>query len=66
MSQSCAPPGPDLLLPVAQLANLLLSPERLARLVPVMDVTRQLLDALDQGELGETAPATSFDAAWSA
>ena len=66
MRQTRLPLGPDLLLAAARLANLPLSQDRVAQLVPVMDVTCQLLDALVQGELGETAPATAFDAAWNA
>lgn len=66
MSQSRLPSDPDLLVAAARLASLPLSQERIAQLVPVMDVTCSLLDALAQGGLGETAPATAFDAAWSA
>jgi len=66
MSRTRVPSDPDLLLAAARLVDLALSQERVAQLVPVMDVTFQLLDALVQGEHGETAPATAFNAAWSA
>lgn len=48
----------------AKIADLPLSPERTAELVPAMDGFYALLDALHQGELGETPPAIAFRAAW--
>jgi hypothetical protein len=48
----------------ARLANLPLTPARAAELVPSMDGVFQLLDALNQAALGETAPAFAFRANW--
>jgi len=66
MSQRRPPSDPALLEAAARLANLPLSPERAAQLVPAMDGVFQMLDALDQGALGETAPAFAFRARWEA
>ena len=48
----------------ARIANLPLTPARAKELVPVMDGIYGLLDALDQANLGETAPAFAFKAKW--
>ena len=64
MSQSRVPPDAALLEAAARLANLPLSPERAAQLVPAMDGVFQMLDALNQGALGETAPAFAYRAKW--
>lgn len=48
----------------AKIADLPLSPERIAELVPAMDGFYTLLDALHQGDLGETPPAIAFRAKW--
>lgn len=58
------PPDPKLLEDAARLANLPLTPDRAAQLVPAMDGVFRMLDALDQGALGETAPAFAFRATW--
>jgi hypothetical protein len=61
---SRVPTDPQTLEAAARLAGLTLSPERIAQLVPAMDGFYTLLDALDQGDLGETAPAFAFRAKW--
>jgi hypothetical protein len=53
---------PALLEAAARLAGLALTPQRAAQLVPAMDGVFQMLDALDQGALGDTAPAFAFQA----
>ena len=58
------PTDPDLLQAAARLGNLPLTPARAAELVPVMEGVFGMLDSLDQGSLGETAPACAFNAAW--
>jgi hypothetical protein len=58
------PTDPKLLEAAARLADLELSPERIAQLVPAMDGFYALLDALHRGELGETPPAIAFRAKW--
>lgn len=60
------PSDPALLEAAARLANLPLTPQRAAQLVPAMDGVFQMLDALDQGALGETPPAFAFHAKWEA
>lgn len=61
---SRVPTDPQTLEAAARLAGLSLSPERIAQLVPAMDGFYTLLDALDRGDLGETAPAFAFRASW--
>lgn len=61
---SRVPTDPALLEAAARLAELSLSPERIAQLVPAMDGFYTLLDALNQGDLGETPPAFAFRAKW--
>jgi len=56
----------DLLIAAARLADLPMTPERAAQLVPAMNGVLQLLDALNQGALQETAPAFAFRAGWEA
>ena len=63
---SRVPTDPQTLEAAARLAGLKLSPERIAQLVPAMDGFYTLLDALDRGDLGETAPAFAFRAKWEA
>jgi hypothetical protein len=58
------PTDPKLLEAAARLADLDLSPERIAQLVPAMDGFYALLDALHRGEPGETPPAIAFRAQW--
>jgi hypothetical protein len=58
------PTDPKLLEAAARLADLPLSSERIAQLVPAMDGFFQLLDALHQCDPGETAPAFAFRAKW--
>ena len=58
------PTDPALLEAAARLANLPLTPARAEELVPAMDGVFQLLDALNQAALGETAPAFAFRANW--
>ena len=59
---SRVPTDPKLIEAAARLGALTLSPERIAQLVPAMNGFYALLDALDQGDLGETPPATAFRA----
>ena len=58
------PTDPALLEAAARLADLDLSPERIAQLVPAMDGFYSLLDALHRCEPGETPPAIAFRAKW--
>ncbi|NDG40419.1 MAG: hypothetical protein EBY28_13820 [Betaproteobacteria bacterium] len=58
------PTDPALLEAAARLANLPLTPARAVELAPSMDGVFQLLDALNQAALGETAPAFAFRANW--
>lgn len=60
------PTDPDLLLAAARLADLSVTPERLAQLVPVMDEFYGLLAMLHSGDFGETPPAFGFSAQWRA
>lgn len=48
----------------ARLANLPLTAQRAEQLVPVMDDIFQMLDALKQLSLGESAPAFAYHANW--
>lgn len=48
----------------ARLARLDLSPERLAKIGPTVEGIYALIDTLDAVPLGETPPATAFDASW--
>jgi hypothetical protein len=57
---------PPLLQAAARLARLPLSDDRAAALLPALDGVFQMLAALDQASLGETAPAFSFKARWEA
>jgi hypothetical protein len=66
MNKSRFPSEPALLESAARLSNLSLSGERAAQLVPAMDGVFQLLDALHQAPLAETAPAFAFKARWEA
>jgi Asp-tRNA(Asn)/Glu-tRNA(Gln) amidotransferase C subunit len=45
-------------------ARLDLSPERLEAVSPMINSVYALFDALDEVPLGETPPATAFDARW--
>ena len=58
------PVDPELVESAARLGNLSLPDGRKAELAPVMDGIFALLDVLDQGSLGETPPASAFDAGW--
>lgn len=58
------PVDSGLLEAAARLGNLPLPAGRATELVPVMDGVFAMLDSLDQGRLGETAPASAFNAAW--
>ena len=49
---------------VARHARLDLSPERLEAVAPMINSIGALFDALDAVPLGETPPATAFDARW--
>jgi Asp-tRNA(Asn)/Glu-tRNA(Gln) amidotransferase C subunit len=49
---------------VARHARLDLSPERLEAVAPMITSIGALFDALDAVPLGETPPATAFDARW--
>ncbi len=64
MSKPRCPTDPALIESAARLASLPLTPARAVELAPAMDGVFQLLDALNQAELGETAPAFSFHAHW--
>ena len=46
------------------LARLDLSPDRRAVAGPVVDMVLGLFDSLDEIDVGETPPATAFDARW--
>lgn len=46
------------------LARLELPAERRAAAGPVVDMVMGLFDSLDEIEVGETPPATAFDARW--
>ena len=48
----------------ARHARLDLSPERLETVAPMVNSIYALFDALDEVPLGETPPATAFDARW--
>ena len=48
----------------ARSARLDLSPERLEAVAPMINSIYAMLDSLDELRLGETAPATAFDARW--
>ena len=58
------PTDPKLLEAAARLADLPLSAERIAQLVPAMDGFYALLDPLHRSDPGETAPAFAFRARW--
>jgi hypothetical protein len=58
------PTDPKLLEAAARLADLPLTDERIAQLVPAMDGFYALLDALHRGDLGEAPPAIAFRAKW--
>jgi hypothetical protein len=47
-----------------QIARLELSAERRAVVGPALEGVYALIDTLDAVELGESAPATAFDARW--
>lgn len=47
-----------------RMARLDLGPERVAVVGPTVDEIYGLMDRLDAVELGDTAPATAFDARW--
>jgi hypothetical protein len=66
MNKPRFPSEPALLAAAARLSNLPLSGERVAQLVPAMDGVFQLLDALHQVPLAETAPAFAFKVTWEA
>jgi len=55
--------GPALV-SAADNARLTLSEERLAVVGPALTQIYGLIDALDSVDLGETPPATAFDARW--
>jgi len=61
---SRTPTDQALIAAAARLAELPLSSDRIAQLVPAMDGFYALLDALKQGDLGETPPAFAFRAKW--
>ncbi|WP_100499292.1 Asp-tRNA(Asn)/Glu-tRNA(Gln) amidotransferase subunit GatC [Geodermatophilus chilensis] len=48
----------------ARTARLDLSPERLEAVAPMVNSIYAMLDTLDEVPLGETPPATAFDARW--
>lgn len=48
----------------AKHARLDLSPERLDAVAPMINSIYRMFDALDEVPLGETPPATAFDARW--
>ena len=60
------PCDPELIRAAARLAGLSLTDERIAQLVPAMDGFFTTLDALNEGDLGETAPAFAYRAGWGA
>jgi Asp-tRNA(Asn)/Glu-tRNA(Gln) amidotransferase C subunit len=49
---------------LAKHARLDLTPTRAAELAPALDGILELLDALDDVKLGETAPAFAYRAKW--
>ncbi|MGY2128535.1 hypothetical protein [Blastococcus sp. SYSU DS0617] len=48
----------------ARQARLDLTPERLEAVAPMVNGIYAMLDTLDEVPLGETPPATAFDARW--
>lgn len=50
--------------PVSRFARLDLDEERAAVIAPVVDGVMGLIDTLDSIDVGETPPATAFDARW--
>lgn len=66
MSNTRVPADAALLETAARLAKLPLSAERASELVPAVSNVFALLDLLDQSGLGETPPASAFQAKWGA
>lgn len=58
------PTNADVVEALARHARLDLKGERAAALAPALDGVLQLLDSLDQVELGEGAPAFAYRAKW--
>jgi|GEM_PF-968285 len=58
------PTDADILAVLTRHARLELSAERAETLVPALDGVLELLEALDEVPLGETAPAFAFRAKW--
>ena len=54
----------DQLMYAARAARLNLSPDRLEVVGPALEGIYALIDTLDAFSLGETPPATAFDARW--
>lgn len=50
--------------PLSRFARLDLSEDRAAAIAPVVDGVMALIDTLDSIDVGETPPATAFDARW--
>ncbi|WP_347352905.1 hypothetical protein [Intrasporangium sp.] len=59
------PVTPELVRTLAAQARLPLDEERVALVVPVLQLVTSLVDQLDGLDLGDVPPATSFDARWS-
>ncbi len=58
------PLGDDALDQLLSVARLELPAARRAAAGPVVDMVMSLFDSLDDIEVGETPPATAFDARW--
>ncbi|MDN5790074.1 MAG: hypothetical protein L0H25_04300 [Micrococcales bacterium] len=56
---------PELVRAMAGYARLPLSEDRIAVLAPLLQMVYGLVDQLDELDLGDTYPATAFDARWS-
>lgn len=59
------PVTPELTATLAEHARLPLPKERFADTSGLLQLVQSLVDQLDAVDLGETPPATSFDARWS-
>lgn len=56
---------PEVARTLADHARLPIAEERLGELGALLDLVQSLVDQLDSVELGDTPPATTFDARWS-
>ena len=65
MSAPRPPVTPELVRTLAEQARLSLDEDRVAQVVPVLDLVTGLVDQLDGIGLGDVPPATSFEGRWS-